>query len=122
MDRRQSRGRNQGVKMFAIISHNGNQYQVSPDKVYSIDLIESDEKDKKIVFSDVLLFSDDKKVLVGEPTLRNVNVEAEILGTVRGEKLTATKFHAKKRYKRNLGHRQSYTSIKVLKINLTNEK
>lgn len=108
--------------MYAIISHNGNQYQVSPDKEYQIDLMNTDEKDKKVVFSDVLLFSDDKKVLVGDPKLKNVTVEAEILGLSRGKKLNAIKFHSKKRYTRYLGHRQDYTLIKVLKINLKNEK
>ena len=119
--------RNQSVanprrKMYAIISHNGNQYQVSPDKEYKIDLINADAENNKIVFSDVLLFSDDKKVLVGEPKLSNVTVEAEILGLARGKKINAIKFHSKKRYTRNLGHREDYTLIKVLKINLKNEK
>ena len=106
--------------MFAIISHKNNQYKIVPGKEYEVALLDS--KEKKVIFSDVMLYSDDKKVVVGEPMLKNVSVEAEIIGSTKGEKVTAIKFKSKKRYKRNLGHRQDYTKIKVLNINLKNEK
>lgn len=108
--------------MFAIIKHNGNQYRVSPDKEYSIDFDETKKEKDIIKFSEVLLFSNDNKVLVGEPILDKMSVEAEVLGQMRDKKVTGLKFHSKKRYKRNLGHRQTYTQIKILKINLKNEK
>jgi len=108
--------------MFAIVNYNGNQYRLSPDKEYKIDLDLTKKEKEKMTFSDVLLYSDDKKVLVGTPNLVDISVEAEVLGQIKDKKVTGLKFHSKKRYKRNLGHRQMYTQIKVLKINLKNEK
>ncbi|MEK7096345.1 MAG: 50S ribosomal protein L21 [Patescibacteria group bacterium] len=110
--------------MFAIVSYNKNQYKFIPGKEAKIDLI-SDQNppaggQKEIVFSDVLLYSDDKKVMVGEPTVKGVSVKAEILKNGREDKIRVFKFRAKKRYKRTYGQREDYTLIKVLEIK--NEK
>jgi len=101
--------------MFAVIKHNGNQYKVMPDKECRIDFI-SDTQEKTIKFTEVLLISDEKKSTIGTPTISGAEVDAEIIGTVRGEKLTGIKFRPKKRYKRNLGHKQDYTLVKILSI------
>jgi len=109
------------INMFAVVSYKGNQYKFTPGKEYSIDLIEAEEGAKEIIFSDVLLLSDDKKVEVGTPTVKGISVTAEILGDVAGEKVRVFKFHAKKHYKRTLGQRPDYTRIKVLEVK-KNEK
>lgn len=109
--------------MFAVISHNGNQHRFTLDKEYDLDLGKDiAETEKKMTFSDVLLFSDDKNVVVGEPYIKGASVEVEILKTGLGEKSSSLKFHAKKRYTRHLGHRQASTRIKIVKIALKNEK
>lgn len=102
--------------MFAIISYKGNQYKVYPNTDCRIDLI-ADEKDSKISFSDVMLISDDSKTTVGEPYIKGATVEAEIQSNIAGKKVGVFKFHSKKRYTRNLGHRQKYTIVKIIKIN-----
>lgn len=101
--------------MFAVIDHKGNQYKVEAGREYKIDLL--DTEDKEITFSNVLLVSDDKETKVGAPYVAGITVLAENLGLARGEKITGIKFHAKKRYKRNLGHKQDYTLVKILSIN-----
>ena len=106
--------------MFAVISYKGKQYKVCEGKEQNVDLVD-DPSQKKIVFSDVLLVSEDKKVLVGAPLLPGVSVEAEIVGDAKGDKVSILKFKAKKRYKRNLGHTQKYTRVRISKIK-TNEK
>ena len=106
--------------MFALISYKNNQYRVIPGREYEIDLIDSE--DKKIVFSEVLFYSDGDDNRVGTPILNGATVEAEVMGTVRSDKVSAIKFKSKKRYKRNLGHKQDYTKIKILNINIKNEK
>ncbi len=103
--------------MFAVVSLNGNQYKVMPEKEYDIALM-AETDDKKIIFSEVMLVSDEKKVTVGTPFIKDAKVEAEILGETTGKKVVGTKFKAKKRYKRNLGHKQHYTRVKILSINL----
>ena len=103
--------------MFAVVSLNGNQYKVSPEKEYDIALM-GETEETKLTFGEVLLVSDDKKVTIGTPFIKDAKVEAEILGETVGKKVEAIKFKAKKRYKRNLGHKQHYTRVKILSINL----
>ena len=102
--------------MFAIVDYKGNQYKLEPDKQYRIDKI--DQEDKKLVFSNVLIYGDEKETFVGKPCLQQAFVEAEIIDQINDKKVSVVKFHAKKRYKRIGSHRAKLTLIKVLKINL----
>lgn len=102
--------------MFAIISVNNNQIKVEEGKTYKMPLFEYDQKKNKVTFDNILLFSDEKKTIVGKPSIEKMSVEAEIIKKAKLDKVTATKFKAKKRYKRVFGHRQDYLEVKILKI------
>lgn len=109
--------------MFAVINIKGNQVMVAPEKEYNIDLLDAGAGDKKkIEFSEVLLISDESKVLVGQPTIAGATVEAEIVSVVREPKTTVLKFHSKKRYQRTASQRTQKTRIKILKINVKDKK
>lgn len=117
--------------MFAVVSYKKNQYKLTLGKESKIDLITDQNPpamsadrqaggQKEIIFSDVLLISDDKKISVGTPTLPGASVKAEIINSGREDKVRVFKFHAKKRYKKTSSQRNHYTLIKVLEIK--NEK
>lgn len=109
--------------MFAIISYKGNQYKVKEGSQYRIALVsEEDKKAAKLLFKDVLLISNNGENIIGTPSIENASVQSEILGEVRDEKVTTLKFHSKKRYQRNIGHKQKKTLIKISKISFKNEK
>ena len=101
--------------MLAIISHKNNQYTVEEGKEYNFDLLDNGE-DKRIVFDHILLIDDNKSVKIGTPEVAGASAEGEIIGKVSGKKISSIKFHAKKRYKRTLGHREKYTRVKIQKI------
>lgn len=102
--------------MFAIISINNNQIKVEEGKTYKMPLFDYDLKKKKIEFDEVMLISDGDKTKVGKPSIEKASVQAEVLGEKKEDKVTATKFKAKKRYKKVFGHRQDYLEVKILKI------
>ena len=103
--------------MFAIISVNNNQIKVEPDKEYKLDLLE--QKEGAISFDQVLLVSDDKNsVTVGQPTIPNAKVEAEILGAMKEDKINVLKFHSKARYQRAFGSRAQKTLVKIKSIKI----
>lgn len=108
--------------MFAIINYKGNQYKVSKDREYNIDLLSEENDKKKIEFTEVLLISDESKVTLGQPTIEGAIVEAEIVAEIREEKVTALKFHSKKRYTRKIGSTAKKTRIKILNINVKAKK
>lgn len=103
--------------MLAIIAYKNNQYKVEEGKEYNFDLLEISE-DKKIIFDHILLIDDGKSVKIGTPEIKGASAEGEIIGDIKGEKISSIKFHAKKRYKRTLGHTQKYTRIKISQIKL----
>lgn len=103
------------IKMFAVIRTGGKQYKVKEGDVLDVELLEPND-DKKAVFDEVLLVSNEEKVNVGKPTISGAKVEAEILGEVKGKKVIAFKFRRRKGYHRTVGHRQRYLKVKVNKI------
>lgn len=102
--------------MFAIVSLAGKQFTVETGKKIKIDS-KLESKDMKIKLSEVLLIADEKKLIIGKPTVDGASVDAEILEEKKAAKVLIVKHHPKKRYRRTIGHRQDLTTLKILKIN-----
>lgn len=75
-----------------------------------------DEPGSRVEIRDVLLVSGDGKVSIGNPTVENAVVVAEVLEHGRGRKVVNFKYKAKVRYRRKRGHRQPYTALAVREI------
>jgi large subunit ribosomal protein L21 len=74
-------------------------------------------RDPKKIEAEVLLISDEGKVKVGKPTVKDAKVALKIVTEeVKGEKLYIRKFKAKSRYRRKTGFRPKYTKLLVQKI------
>jgi large subunit ribosomal protein L21 len=95
--------------MHAIIETGGKQYRVAPGDVIRVEKLAGDVGSEvdlpvKAVFGDA-----------GELLPASV-VKATITGEGRGDKIIVFKFKRKKQYKKTIGHRQSFTSVKVGEI------
>ena len=101
---------------YAVIQTGGKQYKVSEGEVIEVEKISPEGK--TFDFPKVLLFVDEKKVLVGQPFLENVRVKGEILGEIKGPKVKVARFKAKSRYRRTKGHRQILSQVKIREIKL----
>ena len=100
--------------MFAIIQTGGKQYKVSEGDVIKVEKLEL-EVGSKINF-DVLLTSDNGKIVAGNPVVKNVTCSAEVVEQGKGDKIVVYKYKPKKNYRRKQGHRQPYTAVKILEI------
>jgi large subunit ribosomal protein L21 len=92
--------------MHAILETGGKQYRVAPGDVIRVEKLAGD------VGSDVELpakaaFKEGGEVVTGG------TVKATIVGAGRGDKVLVFKFKRKKQYKKTIGHRQSFTEVKV---------
>ena len=96
----------------AVILASGHQYLVSEGDVIDVELL----KDEKNISFEPLLVIDGEKTIVGTPVISDVKVSAEVLGEVRGDKVTAIRYKAKKRVRKVHGHKQTYNQIKIGKI------
>lgn len=97
----------------AVIQSGNKQYVVTEGM--ELDVFHLGEE-KKLSF-DPLLVIDGDKISVGAPTVAGVKVTAEVTADlVKGDKVTAIRYKAKKRVKKVHGHRQQFTTIKITKI------
>ena len=101
--------------MLAVIKTGGKQYKVKEGDKLKIEKLEGKEG-STINFAEVLLVGDEKSLKIGNPMVKGAKVEAKILKTAKGKKVTGIKFKPKKRYKVKFGHRQTLTEVKITKI------
>ncbi len=101
--------------MLAVIKTGGKQYTVQEGTVINVELLGA-EDGAQYTFSDVLLVADGANVKLGKPVVEGASVVAEVLGGVRGDKILVFKKKRRKDYRKRIGHRQSYTQVKITKI------
>jgi large subunit ribosomal protein L21 len=97
---------------YAIVEHSGKQYLAQEGSLIEVDRM-SLEIGKPIVFKDILLVSDGKKVEVGAPFVKGASVKGKIQDHPKGKKITVFKYKPKQRYRRTRGHRQMLTHIEI---------
>ena len=95
--------------MHAIIETGGKQYRVAPGDVIRVEKLAGDVG-SEIELPVKLAFEDS-----GEPVSGGA-LKATIVGNDRGDKVLVFKFKRKKQYKKTIGHRQSFTALKVSEI------
>jgi len=98
---------------IAVIRTGGKQYKVQEGDTIKVEKLEA-ENNKKIKL-DTLLIADEGSLELGAPSLGE-KVEAEVLNTAKGKKVTVVKYKNKTRYKKTVGHRQMFTALKIVKI------
>ena len=98
--------------MQAVIRAGGKQYKVEKGDKVKIEKLDKDAG-KSIKINDVLMIIDGKKVTVGTPIVKDAHVNAKIEGHGRGAKIKIVKFGRRKHYRKQMGHRQAYTEIKI---------
>ncbi len=101
------------MSKIAVIKTGGKQYKVQVGDTIKVEKLEA-ENGTKVKF-DTLLIVDGEKLEVGEPSLGE-KVEAEVIETAKGKKVTVVKYKNKTRYKKTVGHRQQFTAVKVVSI------
>ena len=101
--------------MYAIIATGGKQYKVSEGDIITIEKL-GVEAGSKVTFDQVLAISDNG-MKVGNPTVDGATVEASVVREGRAKKVIVYKYKRKNGYHKKNGHRQSFTQVKIEKIN-----
>ena len=101
--------------MYAVIKSGGKQHRVEPGEVLRVEKLDLAEGDK-IEFNEVMMVGDGDDIQIGAPYVEGGTVSAEVLAHGRGDKITVIKMRRRKHYRRQAGHRQHYTEIKILDI------
>ncbi len=101
--------------MLAIIQTGGKQYLVKKGDKIQVEKL-GGEAGSTVNFDQVLLTSNGTDVNLGKPFVSGAVVEGKVLKQGRGEKVRVFKYKAKSKYRRTIGHRQSFTEVEITKI------
>ncbi|MCI8890367.1 MAG: 50S ribosomal protein L21 [Eubacterium sp.] len=101
--------------MYAIIATGGKQYKVSEGDIITIEKLGADAG-QTVTFDQVLAVNNGE-LTVGSPTVANATVTASVIKEGRGKKVIVYKYKRKTGYHKKNGHRQSFTQVKIEKIN-----
>jgi large subunit ribosomal protein L21 len=99
--------------MYAIIRAGGKQSKVSEGDIIDVERI---KKDGPVSFTPLLIVEKNGTVISDRKELAKAKVTAEVLGESSGPKVDIFKYKAKTGYRRRAGHRQTYTQLKIMKI------
>ena len=100
--------------MDAIIATGGKQYKVAEGDVLKVEKLDA-EAGNTVTFDQVIAVSDGS-LKVGAD-VANASVTATVMEQGRGKKVIVYKYKRKTGYHKKNGHRQSYTQVKIEKIN-----
>ena len=101
--------------MYAVIRTGGKQYRVQEGHALRVEKVDAEEGDA-IQFDNVLLVGDGANVTIGTPLVKGGKVSATVEEQGRSRKIDVVKFKRRKGYKRQYGHRQAYTKVRVTAI------
>ena len=97
--------------MKAIFETGGKQYYVSEGDVLYVEKLDA-EAGKELEFSNVLMV--DGKA--GSPYVKGAKVVCNVEKHGKQKKIVVFKYKAKKNYRRTQGHRQPYTTLKIVSV------
>ncbi len=101
--------------MYAVIESGGKQHRVEPGEVLQLEKLDAAEGDT-VDFEKVMLIGEGDNVQIGTPYVEGGKVVAEVVKQGRGEKITIIKMKRRKHYRRQAGHRQYLTSVRIKEI------
>lgn len=101
--------------MYAVIESGGKQHRVEPGEVLQLEKLNIDTG-ATVDFDKVMMIGEGDNVQIGAPYVDGGKVTAEVISHGRGDKITIIKMRRRKHYRRQAGHRQYYTEVKITDI------
>lgn len=101
--------------MYAVIVTGGKQYRVAEGDSLKVEKLSADEG-ASVEFDKVLMIVDGDNIKVGTPYVEGGKVSATVERHGRGDKVKIVKFRRRKHYRKQMGHRQHYTQLKITGI------
>jgi large subunit ribosomal protein L21 len=101
--------------MYAILKTGGKQLQAAQNDILIVEKLEG-EPGTVIEFGEVLMVNDGKNVQIGSPFVKGAKVTGTIIRQGKGPKINASNYKAKKNERKQWGHRQPLTHVRVTGI------
>ncbi len=101
--------------MYAVVMTGGKQYKVAPGDTLRVEKLDV-PVGGTVELDQVRLVAKDEGVVVDPQALSSAKVIAKVMGQGRLKKIRVFKYKRRKNYHRTIGHRQSYTQLKIQEI------
>jgi large subunit ribosomal protein L21 len=102
--------------MYAVFQSGGKQHRVSEGQVLRLEKLDV-ETGANVEFDSVLMIANGEEITVGAPLVEGGKVVAEVIKHGRGDKVKIVKFRRRKHSRKQQGHRQWFTEVKITAIN-----
>ncbi|MGY5451950.1 50S ribosomal protein L21 [Agarivorans sp. MS3-6] len=102
--------------MYAVIQSGGKQHRVAEGQTLRLEKLDV-ETGETVEFDNVLLVANGDDVQVGAPYVDGTKVTAEVVSHGRGDKVKIVKFRRRKHSRKQQGHRQWFTEVRITGIN-----
>jgi large subunit ribosomal protein L21 len=103
--------------MYAVIKTGGKQYRVQEGDILRVEKLDT-EAGNEITFDDVLMVGEGAAIKAGADAAQ-ATVTGVVTESGRGQKIVVFKKRRRKNYRLTQGHLQSYSSVRIEKINTT---
>ena len=101
--------------MYAVFQSGGKQHRVSEGQVVRLEKLEL-ATGATVEFDSVLMVVNGEDVKIGAPVVAGAKVVAEVVAQGRGDKVKIVKFRRRKHSRKQQGHRQWFTEVKITGI------
>ena len=101
--------------MNAVFQSGGKQHRVSEGQTVRLEKLDI-ATGETIEFDQVLMIANGEDVKIGAPLVSGGMIKAEVVAHGRGEKIKIVKFRRRKHYRKQAGHRQWFTDVKITGI------
>ena len=98
--------------MYAVFQSGGKQHRVAEGQVVRLEKLEAATGDT-VEFDQVLMLSNGDDVTIGAPFISGGKITAEVVNHGRADKVNIVKFRRRKHSRKQMGHRQWFTEVKI---------
>jgi large subunit ribosomal protein L21 len=99
-------------EMYAVIKTGGKQYRVTQGQDLKVEKLPG-KAGEEVVFDKVLVVADGENVTIGKPYVDNAKVLAKLARQAKDRKVPVFKYKKRKGFRRNKGHRQNFSLVKI---------
>jgi len=104
------------MAMYAVFLSGGKQHRVVEGQTLRLEKLDI-ETGSNVEFDQVLLVANGDDIKVGAPYLAEGKIAATVVNLGRGDKVKIIKFRRRKHSRKQMGHRQWFTEVKITGIN-----
>jgi large subunit ribosomal protein L21 len=103
--------------MYAVVISGGRQHKAVPGTIIDVEKLDVEEGAVLDLDQVLLVVPDSGEPRIGRPRVEGASVKVTVIGNYRAKKIHGWKYHPGLRYRRQWGHRQTYTRLRIDSIN-----